>query len=254
VKRILLGAGLALAVLLLLMPHAALAQSLTIDLGNGDGSPASGSATGRIVQLLLLLTVLSLAPAILITVTSFTRIIVVLSFLRNALGTQTTPPNFVLVSLALFLTGFVMAPTLEAAYNNGIAPLIAEKITEQQAFTATAAPLHDFMMHNVRDQDLQLFAGMAKVDTKVGDPKDIPLRILVPAFMISELRRAFEIGFLLFLPFLIIDLVVASILMSMGMMMLPPVTISLPFKLIFFVLVDGWYLVAGSLVQSFGVG
>ena len=184
--------------------------------------------------------------------TSFTRIIVVLSFLRNALGTQTTPPNFVLVSLALFLTGFVMAPTLETAYDNGIAPLIAERITEQQAFDQVAAPLHVFMMKNVRDQDLQLFAGMAKVDTAVGDPKDIPLRVVVPAFMISELRRAFEIGFLLFLPFLIIDIVVASILMSMGMMMLPPVTISLPFKLIFFVLVDGWYLVAGSLVQSFG--
>jgi flagellar biosynthetic protein FliP len=213
-----------------------------------------GSATGRIVQLLLLLTVLSLAPAILVTVTSFTRIIVVLSFLRNALGTQTTPPNFVLVSLALFLTGFVMAPTLETAYDNGIAPLIAERITEEQAFERTAAPLHDFMMHNVRNQDLQLFAGMAKVDTAVGEVKDIPLRVVVPAFMISELRRAFEIGFLLFLPFLIIDLVIASILMSMGMMMLPPVTISLPFKLIFFVLVDGWYLVAGSLVQSFGSG
>jgi flagellar biosynthetic protein FliP len=201
----------------------------------------------------MLLTVLSLAPAILITVTSFTRIIVVLSFLRNALGTQTTPPNYVLVSLALFLTGFVMAPTLETAYNNGIAPLIAERITEEQAFERTTAPLHDFMMHNVRDQDLQLFAGMAKVDT-AEDAKDIPLRVVVPAFMISELRRAFEIGFLLFLPFLIIDLVIASILMSMGMMMLPPVTISLPFKLIFFVLVDGWYLVAGSLVQSFGTG
>jgi flagellar biosynthetic protein FliP len=156
------------------------------------------------------------------------------------------------VSLALFLTGFVMAPTLQTAYDNGIAPLIAEKITEQEAFERTAAPLQDFMIHHVRDQDLQLFAGMAKVDTAVGDPKDIPLRVVVPAFMISELRRSFEIGFLLFLPFLIIDIVVASILMSMGMMMLPPVTISLPFKLVFFVLVDGWYLVAGSLVQSFG--
>jgi len=248
VNRVFLAAG-AIAALILVATHAAWAQSLTLDLGGGGGS-----ATGRIVQLLLLLTVLSLAPAILVTVTSFTRIIVVLSFLRNALGTQTTPPNFVLVSLALFLTGFVMAPTLETAYDNGIAPLIAERITEEQAFERTAAPLHDFMMHNVRNQDLQLFAGMAKVDTAAGEVKDIPLRVVVPAFMISELRRAFEIGFLLFLPFLIIDLVIASILMSMGMMMLPPVTISLPFKLIFFVLVDGWYLVAGSLVQSFGAG
>ncbi len=232
---------------ILIGAHSAFAASFTLDLGSG------GTATGRIIQLLLLLTVLSLAPAILITVTSFTRIIVVLSFLRNALGTQTTPPNFVLVSLALFLTGFVMAPTLETAYNNGIAPLIAERITEQQAFERTAAPLRDFMLHNVREQDLQLFAGMAKISTN-GNPQAIPLRVIVPAFMISELRRAFEIGFLLFLPFLIIDLVVASILMSMGMMMLPPVTISLPFKLIFFVLVDGWYLVAGSLVRSFGIG
>jgi flagellar biosynthetic protein FliP len=201
----------------------------------------------------MLLTVLSLAPAILVTVTSFTRIIVVLSFLRNALGAQQTPPNTVLVSLALFLTGFVMAPTLEAAYNNGIAPLMQEKISESEAMTRAMAPLHAFMMGHVRSQDLQLFAGMAKVDT-IGDAKDTPLRVVVPAFMISELRRAFEIGFLLFLPFLIIDIVVASILMSMGMMMLPPVTISLPFKLIFFVMVDGWYLVAGSLVQSFGSG
>ena len=249
-RRLWLAAGATAALLALLTPHAAWAQSLTLDLGGGG----SGSATGRIVQLLLLLTVLSLAPAILVTVTSFTRIIVVLSFLRNALGTQTTPPNYVLVSLALFLTGFVMAPTLETAYDNGIAPLIAERITEQEAFDRTAAPLQDFMMHNVRDQDLELFAGMAKVDIAANDSKDVPLRVVVPAFMISELRRSFEIGFLLYLPFLIIDLVVASILMSMGMMMLPPVTISLPFKLIFFVLVDGWYLVAGSLVQSFGTG
>jgi flagellar biosynthetic protein FliP len=234
------------AAFLLLVPHAAMAQTVTLDLGDG------GSSTGRIVQLLALLTVLSLAPAILITVTSFTRIIVVLSFLRSALGTQQTPPNIVLVSLALFLTGFVMQPTLEASYQNGIAPLMENKISEADAFTRTLAPIHDFMTVHVRSQDLQLFAGMAN-DT-ITDPKATPLRVLVPAFMVSELRRAFEIGFLLFLPFLVIDLVVASILMSMGMMMLPPVTISLPFKLIFFVLVDGWYLVAGSLVQSFGTG
>jgi flagellar biosynthesis protein FliP len=233
--------------LLLLAAQPAAAQSLTLDMG-GDGA----SSTGHIVQLLMLLTVLSLAPAILITVTSFTRIVVVLSFLRNALGTQSTPPNIVMVSLALFLTGFVMAPTLQNSYDNGIAPLIADKITEQQAFDRTAAPIQSFMMSHVRTEDLDLFAGMAKVDTKTMEAKDVPLRVVVPAFMISELRRAFEIGFLLFLPFLIIDIVVASILMSMGMMMLPPVTISLPFKLIFFVLVDGWYLVAGSLVQSFG--
>jgi flagellar biosynthesis protein FliP len=241
-KRALLP--IACVVLLLLTPGA-LAQTVTLDLGDG------GSSTGHLVQLLLMLTVLSLAPAILITVTSFTRIIVVLSFLRSALGTQQTPPNIVLVSLALFLTGFVMAPSLQSSYDNGIAPLIENKIDDTTAFERTVAPLHDFMMGHVRSQDLQLFTGMAKIEPSV-DPKDTPLRTLVPAFMVSELRRAFEIGFLLFLPFLVIDIVVASILMSMGMMMLPPVTISLPFKLIFFVLVDGWYLVAGSLVQSFG--
>jgi len=238
---------LALGLLVLLFAEPALAQSVTLDLGEG------GSSTGRLVQLLVLLTVLSLAPAILVTVTSFTRIIVVLSFLRNALGTQQTPPNIVLVSLALFLTAFVMEPTLEASYQNGVAPLIENKITDEQAFDRGVAPLHDFMVDHVRTQDLQLFSDMAKL-APVATPKDISLRVLVPAFMVSELRRAFEIGFLLFLPFLVIDLVVASILMSMGMMMLPPVTISLPFKLIFFVLVDGWYLVAGSLVQSFGAG
>jgi flagellar biosynthetic protein FliP len=232
---------------LLLIGAPAWAQTVTLDLGEG------GSSTGHIVQLLVLLTVLSLAPAILITVTSFTRIIVVLSFLRNALGTQQTPPNIVLVSLALFLTGFVMMPSLQASYTNGIAPLIDNKISEADAFDRASAPLHDFMMDHVRTQDLQLFVGMAKIEP-VAEAKDTPLRALIPAFMVSELRRAFEIGFLLFLPFLIIDIVVASILMSMGMMMLPPVTISLPFKLIFFVLVDGWYLVAGSLVQSFGGG
>jgi flagellar biosynthesis protein FliP len=234
------------ALFLALSALPALAQTVTVDLG-GEG----GSSTGRIIQLVLLLTVLSIAPAILVTVTSFTRIIVVLSFLRNALGLQTTPPNIVLISLALFLTGFVMAPTMEKSYDDGLAPLIAEKLPEQEALSRAAAPFHDFMIAHVRSDDLQLFAGMAKIDT-IAAPKDVPYRVLLPAFMISELRRAFEIGFLLFLPFLIIDLVVASILMSMGMMMLPPVTISLPFKLIFFVLVNGWYLVAGSLVQSFG--
>jgi flagellar biosynthetic protein FliP len=244
-----LGGLPALALVLVLLGAApALAQSVTVDLG-GEG----GSSTGRILELLALLTVLSLAPAILVTVTSFTRIIVVLSFLRNALGLQQTPPNIVLISLALFLTGFIMAPTLEKSYNDGVAPLIAEQIPEADALERAAAPLHTFMAAHVRGQDLQLFAGIAKIDT-VNEPKDVPFRVLVPAFMISELRRAFEIGFLLFLPFLVIDLVVSSILMSMGMMMLPPVTISLPFKLIFFVLVDGWYLVAGSLVQSFGSG
>jgi len=238
---------LALATLFTVIASPAFAQSFTLDLGGG------ASSTGNIVQLIALLTVLSLAPSILVMVTSFTRIVVVLSFLRNALGLQQTPPNVVLVSLALFLTAFVMAPTLDTAYRDGIAPLIENKITETQAFERTVKPVHKFMLEHVRERDLRLFADIAnsKPD-EVGEAT--PLRTLIPAFMISELRRAFEIGFLLFLPFLIIDMVVASVLMSMGMMMLPPVMISLPFKLIFFVLVDGWYLVAGSLVQSYGGG
>lgn len=223
----------------------ATAQSLSVDLGGG------ASATGRIVQIIALLTVLSLAPSILVMVTSFTRIVVVLSFLRNALGVQQTPPNAVLISLALFLTAFVMTPTLEQSYRDGIAPLLENRISEEEAFARTIKPVHSFMMTHVREQDLRLFMNMAKTPP-VATAEDTPLRSLVPAFMISELRRAFEIGFLLFVPFLIIDMVVASVLMSMGMMMLPPVMISLPFKLIFFVLVDGWYLVAGSLVKSYG--
>ncbi|MDH3241505.1 MAG: flagellar type III secretion system pore protein FliP [Alphaproteobacteria bacterium] len=224
----------------------ACAQALNFDFGDG-----SGSSTGRILQLIALLTVLSVAPAILIMVTSFTRIVVVLSFLRSALGTQQTPPNMVLVSLALFLTGFIMAPVLEKAYKDGIAPLIAEEIQAPEAFEKSVAPVRGFMLSQVREQDLGLFLRLAKIEPPAS-AEQTPLKVLVPAFMISELRRAFEIGFLIFLPFLIIDMVVASVLMSMGMLMLPPVMISLPFKLIFFVLVDGWYLVAGSLVQSFG--
>jgi flagellar biosynthetic protein FliP len=233
--------------LLLASAMPAAAQSFTLDLGDG------GTSTGRIIQLMALITVLSLAPSILVMVTSFTRIVVVLSFLRNAMGLQQTPPNAVLISLALFLTAFIMAPTAETAYRDGIAPLMENKLTEAEALERTLKPLHGFMLSHTRDQDLKLFIDLAKLP-EVESREQAPLRALIPAFMISELRRAFEIGFLLFVPFLIIDMVVASILMSMGMMMLPPVVISLPFKLIFFVLVDGWYLVAGSLVQSFGTG
>jgi flagellar biosynthetic protein FliP len=225
----------------------ALAQQLSLDLGE------QGSLTGRVMQMILLLTVLSLAPSILVTVTSFTRIVVVLSILRNALGTQQTPPNIVLVSLALFLTGFIMAPTFEESYKAGIEPMIEGQIEEAEAFDLASKPFKIFMLTNVRESDLQLF-----LEIRGGDlPEtalDTPFSVLVPAFMISELRRAFEIGFLLYIPFLVIDLVVASILMSMGMMMLPPVMLSLPFKLIFFVMVDGWNLVASSLVQSFSTG
>ena len=221
------------------------AQDISVNFGQNTG------LTERVIQMIAMLTVLSLAPSILVMMTSFTRIVVVLSLLRTALGTATAPPNAVIVSLALFLTAFVMGPALQTAYDTGIKPLIANEITTEQAFERGVVPLRAFMEKNVREKDLKLFVDMAKLPVPVG-PEDLSLRVLVPAFMISELKRAFEIGFLLFLPFLIIDLVVASVLMSMGMMMLPPVVVSLPFKLIFFVLVDGWSLVAGSLIQSYG--
>ena len=230
------------------LTQGALAQDISVNFGqNGTG------LTERVIQLIALLTVLSLAPSILIMMTSFTRIVVVLSLLRTALGTATAPPNAVIVSLALFLTAFVMGPALQRSYEVGIKPLIANEITAEQAFERSSGPLRTFMQKNVREKDLKLFVDMSAQPIPE-KPEDLSLRILVPAFMISELKRAFEIGFLLFLPFLIIDLVVASVLMSMGMMMLPPVVVSLPFKLIFFVLVDGWSLVAGSLVQSYGGG
>lgn len=235
------GAALALG----LAASGAVAQSISVDLG-GDG----GSSTARIIQLVALLTVLSLAPSILVVATSFTRIVVVLSFLRSALGTQQAPPNMVLVSLALFLTAFIMAPTFERVYDEAVAPLLAEEITEQQALTRAVGPMREFMMEHVREEDLRLFLDMSKTPIP-DDPAATPLKALAPAFMISELRRAFEIGFLLFIPFIVIDMLVASVLMSMGMMMLPPIMISMPFKLIFFVLVDGWRLVAGSLAQSY---
>lgn len=246
--RLLTLAAVVLAGLLaLLAPGEVLAQALTFDLG----AETAGTTTGRIIQLIALITILSLAPSILVMMTSFTRIVVVLSFLRTAMGLQQTPPNSVVVSLALFLTAFVMMPTMEAVYDQALAPLIAEDIDEFEAFDRAQVPVRDFMLRHVRENDLRLFLDLTDA-AEVEGPEATPMRALIPAFMISELRRAFEIGFLLFLPFLIIDMVVASILMSMGMMMLPPVMISLPFKLIFFVLVDGWYMVAGSLVQSYG--
>ena len=213
--------------------------------------PGDGSVTAKIMQLLIVMTLLSLAPSLLVMVTCFTRIVVVFAFLRNALGLQQSPPNVILVSLALFLTIFVMQPAFEEAYEKAVEPLIAEKIDNVEAFKVGIKPFHRFMRGQVREQDLELFFDLAK-QQPVASPENIPLRILLPAFLISELRRAFEIGFLIFLPFLIIDIVVSSLLMAMGMMMLPPITISLPIKLIFFVLVDGWHMLCGSLVKSFG--
>ncbi len=242
----------------LLLPHDALAQSLTIDMGGatgaaaaGEGAAGGGSVATRVVQLVMLLTILSLAPGILMMMTSFTRIVVVLSFLRTAIGAQQTPPNTVLVSLAMFLTLFIMTPTFQAAYDQGIRPMMNEEISEMEGVEKASVPFKEFMLKHTREKDLQLFMGLSKTEP-VEEAMDAPLQVVIPSFMISELRRAFEIGFLLFLPFLVIDMVVASILMSMGMMMLPPVMIALPFKIIFFVLVDGWYLIAGSLVKSYG--
>lgn len=236
--------------LLLAVPFAgaassvALAQSLTFDMGQGGG------AAERALQIVALLTLVTVAPAALVMVTSFTRIVVVLSLLRSALGTPTSPPNAVLLGLALFLTAFIMAPTIREVQRVAIDPLIERQIEPQEAFRRGIVPLREFMLRHTREKDLELFVDLSGAPRPDG-PDAIAITTLIPAFMISELRRAFEIGFLLFLPFLVIDLVVASILTSVGMMMVPPSVVALPFKLIFFVLVDGWALLAGSLVRSY---
>ncbi len=257
--------------LALALPHAALAAPLRMAPPTGQiaavatNAPAATAAnpsglsidltgnglfTDRMLQIVALITILSIAPSIIIMMTSFVRIVVVLSLLRTALGLQQSPPNSVIVSLAMFLTLFVMTPTLTDAYHQGIQPLMNNQVTTEQGFTQALVPMKKFMLAHVRDADLKLFNDMAHAKP-TSDPAQIAVTTLAPAFMLSELKRAFEIGFLIFVPFLIIDMAVASILMSMGMMMLPPVIISLPFKLIFFVLVDGWRLIAGSLVQSY---
>ncbi|HEY0051891.1 MAG TPA: flagellar type III secretion system pore protein FliP [Caulobacteraceae bacterium] len=241
----------------LIWPLAAFAQdaaqaaqqgaALNVNLGTGAG------LTERVVQLVGLMTVLSLAPSIVIMTTSFIRIVVVLSLLRTALGLQQSPPNAVIISLALFLSAVVMGPTWQDAYDSGVRPLLDQQMELPQAFDAASEPVKTFMLGQVDRDDLALFVRLSNVPAPANAQamQELPIRVITPAFMISELKRAFEIGFLLFVPFLVIDLVVASVLMSMGMMMLPPVVVSLPFKLIFFVLVDGWRLVAGSLVESF---
>jgi flagellar biosynthetic protein FliP len=234
------------SLLIVLAPLPALAQSVTIDLGDGGGF------SSRLIQIVLLTTILSLAPSILIMMTSFIRIVVVLSLLRTAIGVQASPPNPVIISLALFLTAFVMAPTFEEAWRAGVEPMMKDEMPMETAIPAAIAPMKAFMLAQTREKDLALFFDLARVAPET--PEAAPLHIVTPAFMISELRRAFEIGFMIFLPFLIIDMVISSILMAMGMLVLPPIVISLPFKLIFFVLVDGWRLVAGSLVKSFGAG
>ena len=268
-KTIFLGVLLLLATLLGL--HEAAAQSITFDMGTGEGG---NTLTGRVIQGFVIIGILSVAPGIVIMCTSFTRIVVVLSLVRTSLGLQNSPPNMVMTSLAMFLTFFIMQPHLQQAWDNGLRPLIDDEISQEAAIEQIIAPFKKFMLANTRDKDLELFEGLAAGNKaafiKNGDQKPAPeaqaegeakkeeakkdevsMRVLVPAFMISELKRAFEIGFLLMIPFLVIDIVISTLLMSMGMMMLPPVMISLPFKIVFFVLVDGWYLVAGSLARSY---
>ena len=229
--------------LLMFLPVIAHAQSVSIDLGQAG----QAGATARIVQLTALITLLSLAPSLLVMATAFTRIVMVLSLLRTALGTQGVPPNTVLIGLALFLTWFVMQPVFDQAWTAGIAPMLDNKIAEMEGIQAAAEPFRGFMLHNLRGGDLSFFQSLAHAPES-----DTSWRVVMPAFMVGELRRAFEMGFLLFLPFLVIDMVVASVLMSLGMMMLPPSVVSLPFKLVFFATVDGWRLVAGGLVRTFG--
>jgi flagellar biosynthesis protein FliP len=210
-----------------------------------------GTAAGRIIQLVALLTVLSVAPGLLVMTTSFTRFVVALSFLRSGIGLQTTPANLVLISLSLFMTFYVMAPTFERAWDSGVKPLMDNKLTEEEAFGKIVEPFRDFMMSQVRDKDMKLFEDLAKDSFKTKDQSFGELRTLIPAFMVSELRRGFEIGFLIALPFLVIDMIVSTLTMSMGMMMLPPSVIALPIKILFFILIDGWNLLIGSLIKSY---
>lgn len=255
---------LILCILLLSSASAAAQQVPSLD---SLVPPGDTSAAGRVVQLVLLITVLSVAPGILIMVTCFTRFVIALSFLRAGIGLQTTPANLILISLALFMTLYVMAPTVDRAWQGGVVPLMENKISEQEAYGRITAPFRAFMLANVRDKDLKLFSDLAheylwpKQREGAAAPAppspaqagegELELRILIPAFMISELRRGFEIGFLMVLPFLVIDMIVATLTMSMGMMMLPPTVISLPFKILFFVLIDGWNLLVGGLIRSF---
>jgi flagellar biosynthetic protein FliP len=240
-----------LAILLVLLAgtSGAAAQMPSLDALMPSGDP---TAAGRMVQLIAAITVLSVAPGLLIMVTCFTRFVVALSFLRAGLGLQTTPANLILISLALFMTFYVMGPTFDKAWHNGVQPLMERKITEAEAYERITTPFRAFMRSNVREKDLKLFSELASESLRPKQQEaEVDLRVLIPAFMISELRRAFEIGFLIALPFLVIDMIVATLTMSMGMMMLPPTVISLPFKVLFFVLIDGWNLLIGGLIRSF---
>ncbi len=248
-----MGFTLGCAILSVLVPALASAAppfslpNVNLTLSGGTTEPEKVSS---LIQLVILLTILSLAPAILLMVTSFTRIIIVLSLIRTALGTQQMPPNQVLVGLSLFLTFFIMSPVINRVNTEALKPYYEEQISGETAMTKAIVPVKAFMLKQVREKDLALFIKIAK-EPRPAKPEDVTLTTLIPAFVISELKTAFQIGFMIYLPFLIMDMVVASVLLSMGMMMLPPIMVSLPFKLLLFVLVDGWYLIIGSLVQSF---
>ena len=241
---------LCLIFLLALVPDLAAAVNLpTLSVGIKDATTPAEVSTA--LQVLLVLTILTVAPAILLMTTAFTRIIIVLSFVRQAMGTQNTPPNQVLLGLALFLTLFVMAPTFNSINQQALQPYMQEKITQQQALSRSLEVMREFMFSQVQESELQLLIDLTK-EEQPADKKAVSSAILIPAFMLSELKRAFQMGFMIYVPFLVIDMLVASVLMAMGMMMLPPIVISLPFKLLLFVLVDGWQLVVGSLMKSFG--
>lgn len=251
-KRLIASLALVLALALILLP-AVVASAQPGPLPNislNIGGNADQGKAATVVQLLLILTVLSLAPALLMMVTSFTRIIIVLSLVRNALGVQQMPSNQIIIGLALFLTFFIMAPVWQQVNEEALKPYYEDRINGEEALALASAPVKNFMLKQTREKDLALFVKLSK-EKRPEKPADITLPVLIPAFVISELKTAFQIGFLIFLPFFIIDIVVASILLSMGMMMLPPIMISLPFKLLLFVLVDGWYLIVESLVRSF---
>jgi flagellar biosynthetic protein FliP len=238
-----------LITVLALIATVSAASAQQIDLGAFN--KADGATVGYIIQMFGLLTVLSVAPGLLIMVTSFTRFVIAFSILRSGMGLQSTPANLILISLSLFMTFYVMAPTFDQAWNTGVKPLMNNEISQQQALERISDPFRQFMAKHVRDKDFDLFADLAREQGQTISRDTVDLRVLVPAFMISEIRRGFEIGFLIVLPFLVIDLIVATITMAMGMMMLPPTVVSLPFKLLFFVLIDGWNLLVGSLVRSF---
>ncbi|WP_289136449.1 flagellar type III secretion system pore protein FliP [uncultured Brevibacillus sp.] len=246
---------LVLAIVLLAVPNLVLAApvgtplvpSIDLKIGGGNGTPQETSSA---IQILLILTVLSVAPAILLLMTSFTRIVIVLSFVRNALATQQMPPNQVIIALALFMTFFIMAPTIGKVNETAVQPFMKGQMTQEQAFNAAVIPFKEFMAKQTREKDLALFLEFTKAE-RPKTIQDIPLNALVPAYAISELKTAFQIGFMIFIPFLVIDMIISSILMGMGMMMLPPVMISLPFKILLFIMVDGWYLVVKSLLTSF---